>query len=419
MDKVLLVDFGATHIKSSIYDFNLEKHENFRKISAPQNISNKQLEFVVSQRNLVKIFKDICESYSVYGYAAIFISSQMHGFVVVDRQNNPLTDYIGWQDHRGPSLQIEEFENITGMKDRVGLPVYNLHHMIETEKCFDQKIKVVTLPDLLSNISGKSENLTHTTMLASTGFFDIRKNEISQQIVNKFKCDLSFNDSTSLVEVSGYYGDIPIYAGIGDLQSATYGANDPCSVNALVNIGTGSQVSMVSETKNPPVGVEYRPYVGHGHLHTITHIPAGRSLSAYMNLFSSMGINCWERIKKYSYDDFLRSTLEIDLSIFDSARGFVSGGSISGIKENDLNIDNFLASLVKSLALQYVPYIKKISANNDIEKIILSGGIPRSIPAISVLISGWSNKPCMIQNTKIDETLCGLSNISRDYCTKR
>ena len=105
MDKVLLVDFGATHIKSSIYDLGSECYEGFRKISAPQNISNKENEFVVSQKILVKVFNDICELYAAYEYTAIFISSQMHGFVLVDGHNNPLTDYISWQDHRGPSLQ--------------------------------------------------------------------------------------------------------------------------------------------------------------------------------------------------------------------------------------------------------------------------------------------------------------------------
>ena len=94
MNKALLVDFGATHIKSVIYDLVAEQHSDFRKIKAPQNTSEAYGEFVVSQEQLTEIFKNICESYKFHEYEAIFISSQMHGFVVADKNNKPLTDYI-------------------------------------------------------------------------------------------------------------------------------------------------------------------------------------------------------------------------------------------------------------------------------------------------------------------------------------
>ena len=98
--------------------------------------------------------------------------------------------------------------------------MHNLHHMINIQKTFNQKIKVITLPDLLSNISGKSENLTHSSMAASTGFYDIHREEITPQITDLFNCDLLFNDITCNIEIAGYYNNVPIYTGIGDLQSA-------------------------------------------------------------------------------------------------------------------------------------------------------------------------------------------------------
>ena len=417
MNKVLLADFGATHIKSVIYDLVTEQHSDFRKIKAPQNISKVLGEFVVSQKKLVEIFENICEAYKFHEYEAIFISSQMHGFVVADSSNRPLTDYISWQDQRGPVVELDEFRKITGMKSRIGLPVYNLHHMVNTQKSFNQKIKVMTLPDLLANISNKSENITHNSMLASTGFYDVNREQISSHIADLFQCDLAFNKGTPKVQVAGYYGDTPIYTGVGDLQSATYGAVNADLESILVNIGTGSQVSRISETKEAPTGIEYRPYIGKNHLHTVTHIPAGRALRAYLNLFSELGVDCWEKMRHYTHQQIVESTLEVDFAIFESAAGYSGGGSIRGIKENNFNIDNILASLVDNLVQQYVKYIDKIDCNNDLKWVILSGGIPRNIPALSTLMTSYAQKSCIVHCSVIDETLHGLSKIARNHAT--
>lgn len=417
MNKVLLADFGATHIKSVIYDLATEQHSGFQKIGAPQNTSKVLGEFVVSQKKLVEIFENICETYKTHQYEAIFISSQMHGFVVVDNNNNPLTDYISWQDQRGPVVELEEFRNITGMKSRIGLPVYNLHHMVNTQRTFNQKIKVMTLPDLLANISGKSENVSHNSMLASTGFYDVNREQISPEISDLFQCDLTFNEGTSTVQVAGYYGDIPIYTGVGDLQSATYGAVNADLESILVNIGTGSQVSRISETKEAPIGIEYRPYIGKNHLHTVTHIPAGRALRAYLGLFSELGVDCWEKMKHYTHEEVINSTLEIDFAIFESATGYTNGGSIKGITENNFNIDNILTSLIGNLVQQYTKYIDKIDCNNDLNWVILSGGIPRNVPALSTLMTSYAQKSCIVHCSAIDETLHGLSKIARNHAT--
>ena len=417
MNKALLVDFGATHIKSVVYDVFDEQHSDFRKVSTPQNTSKISGEFTVSHEQLTKIFEDICESYKFHKYEAVFISSQMHGFVVADKNNNPLTDYISWQDQRGPIVELDKFREITGMKSRIGLPVYNLHHMVNTQKVFNQKIKIMTLPDLLANISGKSENMTHNSMLASTGFYDVNHEQISPHISDLFECDLMFNSGTPEIEVAGYYNNIPIYTGVGDLQSATYGAVNADLESILVNIGTGSQVSRISETKEAPSGIEYRPYIGKNHLHTVTHIPAGRALSAYLSLFSELGVDCWEKIKHYTHKEIANSTLEIDFAIFESAAGYADGGSIKGITENNFNIDNILTSLINNLVQQYVQYIDKIDCNNDLNWVILSGGIPRNIPALSTLMTSYAQKSCIVHCSAIDETLHGLSKIARNHAT--
>ena len=415
MNKFLLVDFGATHIKSTVYSVASDRCDSFNKIISPQNSSSIPGQFTISQARLTKIFKDICEMHKKDEYDAIFIASQMHGFVIADSDNKPLTDYISWQDQRGQMLDIENFTKITGMKNRLGLPIHNVAHMVNVEKKFDKTIKVLTLPELLANVDGKTENIVHNSMIAATGFYDIRKECLSEEILSLIGHDVRLNKSTSNIEIAGYYGDIPIYVGIGDLQAAIRGVDTGENDAILVNVGTGSQVSVVTDTKICPPGIEYRPYIGKRHLHTITHIPAGRAMNTLIKPFQEMGIDCWAKMKDFSVEAVANSDLEVDFAVFESATGYTDGGFIKGIKENNFNIDNILASFVRQMCLQYVKYIKKFDCNPDLRWVILSGGIPKSIPALPSLVTIYTEKSCITSFSDIDETLYGLSKIARLY----
>ena len=138
-------------------------------------------------------------------------------------------------------------------------------------------------------------------------------------------------------------------------------------------------------------------------------------LKKILKLFSELGVDCWGRLGRYSHEQIMNSTLDVDFAIFESAAGFANGGSITGIKENNFNVDNILTSLAKHLARQYVQYINKIDCNNDLQWVILSGGIPRNIPAMSTLITAYVRKSCIIHCSEIDETLHGLSKIARHH----
>jgi sugar (pentulose or hexulose) kinase len=415
MDNVLLVDFGATHIKSAIYSISGDTYYTFNKITAPQNISTVPGQFVISQEKLMKIFGDICQMYKKHNYEAIYLSSQMHGFIAVDGNNKPLTDYISWQDQRGIVAEIENFSSITGMKNRLGLPVHNFNHMVNVEKAVKGKVKLITLPEFLTNVDNKTENIVHNSMIAATGFYDINTEKVSDEILEFIGHDISFNENTAVIEVAGYYKDTPIYAGVGDLQAAIYAIDTGDGDSVIVNVGTGSQVSSVSDAKIRPAGIEYRPYIGEKHIHTITHIPAGRAINAFIRPFQDLGIDCWARMKDYPIEQVLNSNLEIDFAVFESATGYDGGGFIKGIKEDNYNIDNILASLINQLSLQYVRYIKKFNCNPDFKWVILSGGIPKSVPTIPALITAYTEKSCITSGSNIDETLHGLSKIARRH----
>ena len=411
MNNALLVDFGATHIKSVIFSIENNEYINFDKLSSPQSISKNKNEFVICTNRLLKTFENICVKNLKYNYDAIFISSQMHGFAIADKNNKLLSDYISWQDQRGKLLDIENFDKITGMKNRIGLPVNNLAQIVNVENFVDP-IKVITLPELLSNIHEKSENIVHNTMIASTGLYDINNEAISENILNHIQQAVVFNKSSSSIQVSGFYNDIPIYCGIGDLQAAINGNDSATNKSILVNIGTGSQVSLISKSKKQPPNLEYRPYIDGNHLHTITHIPAGRALNTLLFPFREMGIDCWSRINDYSVEQIHNSTLDIDFSVFESANNYVDGGFIKNITEQNFNIDNIFCSLIKQLCLQYAGYIDKFNYKSDLSCVILSGGISKNIPTLQSLIETYTGKKCLTNYSNIDETLHGLAKIA-------
>jgi len=436
MKSCLLIDFGASRVKSAILHLKNARLSSVLDFSTPGNCSRESGHFEISPNNLKKQFEHICRYYVKdlkIEYAGIFISSQMHGFILLDDMDKPLTNYISWRDER--SLEhvngvstfsilnkeiAKEFKNITGMKLRPGLPFSNIIHLIR-RKTLKKPFKVVTLPEFLSITNNGCQNSVHDSMLAGTGFYDIRNKVISENLLNFFKSfsDIKpyFNNVASEDSVSGYISfyskRIPIFTGVGDFQCAVLGAGNEIAKTISVNIGTGSQVCVICE-KVISGDYEFRPYFDNRYLQAFTHIPAGRVLQEFINLIAVSGKkkeNIWNELKDINLSQIKESTLYFNLNIFKSAWQYESGGGIFNIHENALTRRNYLASLLKSLITQYIEAIELVTDKRGFDSIILSGGIVRRLPKLSLILAKLTQKK-VFANRGNEETLLGLRSLA-------
>lgn len=426
--KYLLIDFGASRVKSAFLKgdeiLDIQDHEPI----SPCCTENKKFE--VDLNEIKNQFLSIAKKYySKQKYDGILICSEMHGFAVLNEKNSPVSNYISWKDERCTneiyeisSLELlksnlgNSFFEKTGMNARACYPIFNLFHMIRSKE-INGHVKIVTLPDWLCCASGKSLNTAHATMSAGLGFYNIYEKTFDEDLINEVsinKVKLSFNKTVENVEAGGYLDidgkEIPIYTGIGDHQCAVLGAgNDNTTIS--VNLGTGSQVAIIN-LANPKC--EKRPYFNGQNLSVITHIPSGRVLNTFVAFLK--GINSdfdfWKMLDTISLQDIKISTLNINLALFESAWGYEKGGFIENINEGNFNLKNYLASILKCYAEQYVKAIKKLSPGKKYTKIILSGGIPHKLKFLENYLSDATNYDVEIVDSKLDETFAGLKKIS-------
>ncbi|MDR2437265.1 MAG: hypothetical protein LBD17_04265 [Endomicrobium sp.] len=433
--KSLLLDFGASRIKAALLDngkiFNIKSYDS---VQASLNTGIRyEIDVFAIKNKFLSILKEYCKDEKL---SSIFISSEMHGFVLLDKAGSPISNYVSWKDER--SLEIidrtssfnmlkeklgESFFRKTGMKARACYPIFNIFHMIRKKEIYGY-CKIVSLPEwLICSCGNNVFNVSHDTMSVGLGFYNIYRKSLDNDLVNAVtdnKIKLAFNDVYSEVKVGGYItingDDIPIFCGLGDYQCAVLGAgNDESSIS--VNLGTGSQIGILSD-ENEDKDTEKRPFFDNKLLEVITHIPSGRALNEYMRFLQEVNplVDFWKRLSDVTIDEMESSKININLSIFTSAWGYKDGGSITKIKEGEFKLNSYLASLLRGYVTQYVDAIRVISPSPKVNKIILSGGIATKLRNIKLYLSKLTGYDVFYQKIHthgiFEETLVGLKIVS-------
>ncbi|MEI0532256.1 FGGY family carbohydrate kinase [Brachyspira pilosicoli] len=412
----LLIDFGASRVKTAIYQNN--KIIAIKDYKPAEALIYNNIYYEVPVNKIIQLFYSIIKDYESYNIKSIFICSEQHGFVLKSNENF-ITEYISWKDNRAIELidntstiefiknKLPNFKKHTGMNIKPGLPCINLLHMMRLGK-IPKKIKIISLPEIFFS------KKVHSTMIAGLGIWDIYKKEPYKELFDLYKSlgyEVTFNEPTYNVNITSNINNIDIYTGVGDTQCAIYGANITEN-DIILNMGTGSQIAKI-DTLNIEALMEQRPYFNNLNLSIITHIPSGRALNCYTGFIDecikigNSKISVWDLLSKFTVKDLINSDINIDLAVFDSAYNFKNGGCINNITEYNFNINNYLSSLLRSYIEQYLNIIDTFNLKNT--SILLSGGIPKKLNIIYKYIKEKRKEyDIRINTSEADDSLNGL-----------
>lgn len=389
---VLLADFGASRIKAAVGDTAAGRILLSKDYPSGTPVFSENRHCEISLAEIQNTLKRILSDFADFDVEGLFISSEMHGFLVADQKNAPLTNYISWKDERCLTAYEKKdyftvlnektansFREISGMTPRPCFPFYNVFAFLR-ENTLTRPVKILTLADYLASLFEDVAGLTHITMAAGLGFFNVRRKQYEQAFVDVCGRNLSFNAVTDRVVPAAVWRkngrNIPVYTGVGDHQCAVFGAdNDETTIS--FNLGTGSQISVVSAQTQTQT--DLRPFFADKYLHTITHIPSGRALAEYVTF---LGNTAWDEIDRLTVEEIDKATLNFDLAVFESAANFKGYQGVSNIREKSLNRQNWLASLLRSYADQYIALLRRFTLKQSVKTVVLSGGISRRIPAL-------------------------------------
>ena len=367
-----------------------------------------------------------------YELAGLYLCSEMHGFVLTNENGTAKSNYISWKDQRGRA-RVEElsqrfgstFLSRTGMRPKAGLPIVNLAD-VALGLGLQGRARLLSLAEWLCASGEDRVDVAHPTVLAGSGLWDLSTRAPWDDAIEwcQEKCGLSISlarpanglEVASNLKING--DSIPVFTGVGDHQCALFGAGLSAAGVLSVNIGTGSQVSLISSRQID--GVEFRPYFAGQLLNTITHIPAGRVLNTYVDFISSIrnsenSDETWSKISKLTLQQVLGSSLVFDLAVFEGAWRAEPRvnqiGSITGISEKNWAESEYLASLLRCHAEQYVQAIKKMDPATKANSILLSGGVAQKLPVLTEYLKVRAKREVLL-SSEAEETLKGLCKLA-------
>ena len=182
----------------------------------------------------------------------IALTGQMHGIVYTDAEGHACSDAVSWQDERGNRLYRDQMtysaymSRFTGYPAASGYGMVTLFHDTVNGQIPAGAVSFCTIPDYIAmRLCQRKKPLIHTSMAQSLGLYDQRTKGFDLQAADILGLNKQYLPAvTDTVCILGtYQGSIPVLCALGDNQASVYGA---CAGRSrlLVNIGTGSQISL-------------------------------------------------------------------------------------------------------------------------------------------------------------------------------
>lgn len=357
--------------------------------------------------------KEIVDSFIEDDIAVIGITGQMHGIVYIDKDGKAVSDLYTWQDGRG-NLPYKDTTYAAYLGGASGYGNVTDFYNRENSLVPETAVGYCTIHDYLAmTLACRKTPLVHASDAASFGCFDIENNTFS------YDCKM---DVTSDFDTVGTYRNIPVSVAIGDNQASVFSslANDD---DILINVGTGSQVSVISEKAVFGENIESRPFFDGKFLIVGAALCGGRAYSVlkdfYSGIFKAAGI---ENVDVYAVMDKMLENAEGSLSVdtrFEGTRAEpMLSGSITGIRTGNFTPGNLAKGVLEGMVNEL--YGMYCSMNVKKNGIVGSGnGIrknPQLVSAAENKFSGRMKIPAHLEEAAYGAAMYGLVACGKFSC---
>ena len=427
------VDIGTTTISAVVLDIDnravietrtvdngsfIETEHSWERIQDPEVIVSKA-KAVLDE--LLTAYPDV---------RGIGLTGQMHGILYTDGTGRAVSPLYTWQDQRamlsedGDSV-IRKVTDKTEVKLAAGYGLathlYQLGHGLVPQGAES----LCTIPDYLGMIlTGRKTPLMHISMAASIGFFDI---DDLVFMVNEFA--MAGGDPGILPEVSdsivrlGEYRGYPVSVAIGDNQASFLGSVGYEKDTLLLNVGTGGQVSVLSEKPFEAPGIEARPYTKDSYLLVGSSLCGGRAYAILEKFFRSYVLEvCGTEMPQYDVMERLAlraMSEENGMKVRTTFKGTRVDpdlrGSIENISEESFTPEGLIAGVMKGLLDELYDMYIAVSSGTGIcvQKVIGSGNGIRKNKVMQKIAQERFNAELSLALYK-EEAACGAA-ISSSY----
>ena len=389
----LLLDLGASRIKCCLSDEQgIVKSASLPSPSV-KNYSTVKNHYTVPKELYRDSILSLLNDLYTDAVTGVYVCTEMHGFLLGSQ-------YISWKDNRAKftTEQAKTFFDITGMKLRPGIAYATLlHEAIENNK-------IGTLLDTFLDSPATHINIS---LAASLGFVDKNTKQYSSQLLKNEMGTVTTDLTRPIGTVTVQGKQLPVYGGVGDLQAALLGCGIGKNVDAVINLGTGSQVVCTTDVID---NHEIRPMPNGSYVKVITHIPCGRALTIIAeNLGTNRFWSTWQNLT--SEKVLTTDPNQAQLSFFESAWNYSPQSGYIKFQENQ-TFEDLVAAIAHSWVMQYVKCLEVLDSKKEKFTVLLAGGVSHKTQFFKETIEEYSNRNFIHSKTVTgEETLDGLLNL--------
>ena len=363
------IDLGTTSICGVLMDTQTGKVLRSRTENSNAFIDGAHFERKQSPEKIISLALEILEDLIDSETAAIGVTGQMHGIVYYDGEGKAVSPLYTWQDGRGNepygnTTYAEHLHSHSGYGHVTDF--YNRVNGLVPENAAGY----CTIHDyLVMRLCNLTQAQIHISDAASFGCFDLETGKTT------YDCKMNV---VSDYRIAGAYRGIPVSVAIGDNQASVFSSlADPQSI--LVNVGTGSQVSVISDKILQGPGIETRPYMEGKYLVVGSALCGGRAYAVLKDFYKRLlGLDddaVYARMGQL-LEGVESADLQVDTRFSGSREDETLRGSITGISTQNFTPENltygFLDGMIKELFELYqimgVERTGLIASGNGIRK---------------------------------------------------
>ena len=335
------------------------------------------------------------------GVCSIGVTGQMHGVVCLNNGGVPVSPLYTWQCPLADEGLCHEIREKTGMRVHPGYGHATLYALARQGGIPSQAAQYCTIMDyIVMRLTGRSAPMIHATNAASLGLYDLTRSSFDEAALRALELPLRTPETTAQECICGHYHGIPVCAAIGDNQASFYGSVRDEAHSVLVNYGTGSQLSLITDSPIAPPGCEIRHYPGGKYLLCKSALCGGRAYAMLERFFAGyMHAVCGKASPQYetmnqlalqAYRDQIR--LRVNTQFCGTREDPSLRGSMLGIGEGNFTpgamILGVLQGMVDELSAAFDP-----AAHPGMRTLVASGNAVQKNPVLRMLLRDTFSLP--------------------------
>lgn len=420
------IDIGTTTVSAAIYD--IDNKEQIESYTIPHNSYVKNGAFTEQSISIImekseKLLYHILNSYE--NIISIGISGQMHGIAYIDKNGKVLSNLINWQDKRADQTlcdnqtACEKILGITGEIIHTGYGIATHYYNMLNNLVPSDAVTFLSIMDIFAmKICGLKKPIIHSSVAASFGLFNLKKCQFMTEKLSLLNINEDFLPTvTSESIIIGKFRDIPVSIPLGDNQASFLGSvKDKDTL--LINIGTGSQISSISDYCQVNNEIELRPLIEGKYLICASALCGGYAYSMLESFFRSYAVSLgidessqYKIINQLAMEAYEKNEkgLIVDTSFLGKRGNPNKRGSIKMIDSQSFTPSNLALGFLKGMCNELYELYSLFPTKHNYA--VASGGAVKKNKLLKILLADTFGIS-VSNNTLNEEAATGVSLFS-------